>query len=319
MKCSINNKKIAILSLILQPILLNGCQSVLMDPKGQIAIAQRSLILTAFSLMMIVVLPAIYMAILFSWKYRESNTLAPYNPNWDHSYKVEIIVWTIPILIIIFLSILAWKSTHELEPRKNLRPDIKSIVIEVVSLNWKWLFIYPEQGIATINQIAFPANCPVHFKITSHTVMNSFFVPSLGSQMYAMPGMQTHLNLIANEAGIFNGISSNYSGNGFSHMKFKAIATQNRQDFDQWVKTVKKSPKTLITMTDFNHLAQLNNNYSVVFFSTVKPELFKNIMDQFKINNTTKIEQNQQIRSTVINIKNITQTGSLNKSNDIKY
>ncbi|VFP82184.1 ubiquinol oxidase subunit II [Candidatus Erwinia haradaeae] len=294
MKCRTYKKRIAIFPLIMQLMLLNSCQSVLMDPKGHIAIEQRSLILTAFGLMMIVVLPAIYMAILFSWKYRESNTLAQYKPDWDHSYKLEAIVWTIPILIIIFLSILSWKSTHELEPRQALKSDVKSILIEVVSLNWKWLFIYPEQGIATINEIAFPANCPVHFKITSHTVMNSFFVPALGSQMYAMPGMQTHLNLIANKSGTFNGISSNYSGHGFSQMKFKAIATKNRETFNQWTERVKKSPKTLITMNDFNHMAQLKNDHSVTFFSSVKPELFQNIMDQFHVKDSNTIETNKK-------------------------
>ncbi|MFK8259899.1 cytochrome o ubiquinol oxidase subunit II [Erwinia sp. AnSW2-5] len=278
------NKSLGILSLIASMILLSGCDSALLNPKGQIAMEQRSLILTAFGLMMIVVIPAVLMAVVFAWKYRASNTNAKYSPNWSHSNKVEAVVWTVPILIIVFLGILTWKSTHALEPSKPLASDAKPIVIEVVSLDWKWMFIYPEQGIATVNQIAFPANRPVSFKITSNTVMNSFFIPTLGSQIYAMAGMQTRLNLIANEAGTFDGISSNFSGRGFSGMKFKAIATPDEASFEQWVAKAKQSPDTLMTMDDFNKLAAPSENHPVEFFSSVKPELFKDIIGQFKMN-----------------------------------
>ncbi|WP_455812035.1 cytochrome o ubiquinol oxidase subunit II [Pseudomonas graminis] len=278
------NKSLGILSLIASMILLSGCDSALLNPKGQIAMEQRSLILTAFGLMMIVVIPAVLMAVVFAWKYRASNTNAKYSPNWSHSNKVEAVVWTVPILIIVFLGILTWKSTHALEPSKPLASDAKPVVIEVVSLDWKWLFIYPEQGIATVNQIAFPANRPVSFKITSNTVMNSFFIPTLGSQIYAMAGMQTRLNLIANEAGTFDGISSNFSGRGFSGMKFKAIATPDEASFEQWVAKAKQSPDTLMTMDDFNKLAAPSENHPVEFFSSVKPELFKDVIGQFKMN-----------------------------------
>lgn len=278
------NKSLGILSLIASMILLSGCDSALLNPKGQIAMEQRSLILTAFGLMMIVVIPAVLMAVVFAWKYRASNTNAKYSPNWSHSNKVEAVVWTVPILIIVFLGILTWKSTHALEPSKPLASDAKPVVIEVVSLDWKWMFIYPEQGIATVNQIAFPANRPVSFKITSNTVMNSFFIPTLGSQIYAMAGMQTRLNLIANEAGTFDGISSNFSGRGFSGMKFKAIATPDEASFEQWVAKAKQSPDTLMTMDDFNKLAAPSENHPVEFFSSVKPELFKDIIGQFKMN-----------------------------------
>lgn len=278
------NKSLGWMSLIAGTVLLSGCDSALLDPKGQIGLEQRSLILTAFGLMMIVVIPAVLMAIVFAWKYRASNTNAKYSPNWSHSNKVEAVVWTVPILIIVFLGILTWKSTHALEPSKPLASDAKPVVIEVVSLDWKWLFIYPEQGIATVNQIAFPANRPVSFKITSNTVMNSFFIPTLGSQIYAMAGMQTKLHLIANEAGTFDGISSNFSGRGFSGMKFKAIATPDEATFDQWVAKAKQSPDTLTTMDDFKKLAAPSENHPVEFFSSVKPELFQDIIGQFKMN-----------------------------------
>lgn len=284
MRLSKYNKSLGILSLIAGTILLSGCDSALLNPKGQIALEQRSLILTAFGLMMIVVIPAVLMAVVFAWKYRASNTNAKYSPNWSHSNKVEAVVWTVPILIIVFLGILTWKSTHALEPSKPLVSDKKPVEIEVVSLDWKWLFIYPEQGIATVNQIAFPANRPVNFKITSNSVMNSFFIPTLGSQIYSMAGMQTKLHLIANEPGTFNGISSNFSGRGFSGMKFKAIATPDEATFEQWVAKAKESTSTLATMDDFNKLAAPSENHPVEFFSSVKPGLFLDVINQFQMN-----------------------------------
>lgn len=277
------NKSLGILSLIAGTLLLSGCDSALLNPKGQVALEQRSLILTAFGLMMIVVIPAVLMAVVFAWKYRASNTNAKYSPNWSHSNKVEAVVWTVPILIIIFLAILTWKSSHALDPSKPLASDVKPVEIDVVALDWKWLFIYPEQGIATVNQIAFPANTPVNFKITSNSVMNSFFIPTLGSQIYAMAGMQTKLHLIANEPGTFDGISSNFSGRGFSGMKFKAIATPDNASFDQWVAKVKDSSNTLTTMDDFEKLAAPSENHPVEFFSTANPELFKQVIGKFKM------------------------------------
>lgn len=277
------NKSLGILSSIAGTLMLSGCDNALLNPKGQVALEQRSLILTAFGLMLIVVIPAVLMALVFAWKYRASNTNAKYSPNWSHSNKVEAVVWTVPILIILFLGVLTWKSTHSLEPSRPLVSNVKPIEIDVVALDWKWLFIYPEQGIATVNQIAFPANTPVNFKITSNTVMNSFFIPTLGSQIYAMAGMQTKLHLIANEAGTFDGISANFSGRGFSGMKFKAIATPDQASFDQWVAKAKTSSGQMMTMDDFEKLATPSENNPVEFFSTANPELFKKVIGKFKM------------------------------------
>lgn len=285
------NKCLGILSLISGAVLLSGCDSALLNPKGQIALEQRSLIMTAFGLMLVVVIPAVLMAIIFAWKYRASNTNAKYSPEWSHSNKLEAVVWAIPILIIIFLGILTWKSTHALEPSKPIASDVKPVEIDVIALDWKWLFIYPEQGIATVNQIAFPANTPVSFRITSDTVMNSFFIPTLGSQIYAMAGMQTRLHLIANQPGIFDGISSNFSGPGFSGMKFKAIATQDNAAFQQWVDKVKASSNTLTTMDDFNKLAAPSENNPVEYFSTANPQLFDQVVDKFMAHNTMNMSQ----------------------------
>ncbi len=275
------NKSLGMLSLLAGTVLLSGCDSALLDPKGQVGLEQRSLILTALGLMLIVVIPAIVMAIGFAWKYRATNKDAKYSPNWSHSNKVEAVVWTIPILIIIFLAVLTWKTTHALEPSKPLAHEAKPVTIEVIAMDWKWFFIYPEQGIATVNEIAFPANTPVEFKITSNSVMNSFFIPRLGSQIYAMAGMQTKLNLIANEAGSYNGISANYSGRGFSGMKFKAIATPDTETFNQWVAKAKQSPKAMNDMVAYEKLAAPSEYNKVEYFSSVKPDLFKDVINKF--------------------------------------
>ncbi|WP_410016192.1 cytochrome o ubiquinol oxidase subunit II [Sodalis sp. C49] len=275
------NKSLGILSLFCASALLSGCDMALMNPKGQIGLEQRSLILTALGLMLLVVVPAIVMAVVFAIKYRASNTQATYSPNWSHSSKVELVVWTVPILIIIFLALLTWKSTHALDPSKPIASDAKPITIQVVAMDWKWLFIYPEQGIATVNQIAFPTNVPVRFEITSNSVMNSFFIPRLGGQIYAMAGMNATLHLIANESGSYDGISSNFSGRGFSGMKFKAIATPDQQGFDDWVAKVKASPETLTTMDAYEQLAAPSEFNPVEYFSSVKPDLYHAVIDKF--------------------------------------
>ena len=262
-------------------ILLSGCGTTLMDPKGQIGMEQKTLILLSFGLMLIVVIPVIIMTLVFAYRYRASNKDATYTPNWSHSNKIEAVVWIVPCIIILILGIITWKTAHSLDPRRPLQSNAKPITIEVMSLDWKWLFIYPEQGIATVNQIAFPANVPVVFKITSDTVMNSFFIPQLGSQLYSMAGMVNTLHLIANEPGTYQGISSNYSGAGFSGMKFTAIATATPEEFNQWVKKVKQSPLTLKQDT-FDALTKASHNNPVEYFSTVQADLYKNIVAKYE-------------------------------------
>ncbi|WP_346827195.1 cytochrome o ubiquinol oxidase subunit II [Serratia inhibens] len=275
------NKSIGMMSLIASTVMLSGCNMVLMNPKGAIGVEQRTLIITAIALMLIVVIPVIFMAFAFAWKYRASNKDAKYSPNWSHSNKIEAVVWTIPIIIIAILGTITWKTTHELDPFKPIVTDKKPMTIEVVSLDWKWLFIYPEQGIATVNELAFPKDVPVEFKITSNSVMNSFFIPQLGGQIYAMAGMQTKLHLIGNEAGKYDGISSSFSGRGFSGMKFTAIVTPTEGDFDQWVAKVKESSNNLNATSDFNKLAEPSENNPVEYFSSVKPNLFKETIGKF--------------------------------------
>ncbi|NLQ17058.1 ubiquinol oxidase subunit II [Marinomonas sp. M1K-6] len=218
--------------------LLAGCQGGVLDPKGQIGIEEKQLIIVATLLMLLVVIPVIFMTLYFAWKYREGRDEI-YEPKWSHSTKIEIIVWAIPIVIVIILGVITWKSTHALDPYKPLKSDKDHINVQVISMNWKWLFIYPDLGIASVNELRFPANVPVAFQISSEGTMNSFFIPQLGSQIYSMAGMVTKLHLIANEPGTFDGISANYSGAGFTGMKFKAIATETEADFEAWVEGVK--------------------------------------------------------------------------------
>jgi cytochrome o ubiquinol oxidase subunit 2 len=260
--------------------MLSGCNMTLLDPKGQVGLDERNLIITATLLMLLVVVPVIVMTFLFAWKYRASNTDAVYTPKWSHSTKIEIAVWAVPVLIIIALGYVTYKSTHALDPYKPLESDVKPITIEVVALDWKWMFIYPEQGIATVNKIVFPAHTPINFKVTSDSVMNSFFIPALGGQIYAMAGMQTKLHLIANQNAEMDGISANYSGAGFTGMKFKAIAT-SQEDFDAWVSEVKKAPKQL-EKAEYEALSKPSQNNPVELYSSVTPNLFQIIVDKYE-------------------------------------
>ena len=261
-------------------LLLGGCKWTLLDPKGQVGLDQRNLIITATLLMLLVVVPVIVMTFAFAWKYRASNTNATYAPKWSHSTKIEIAVWLVPVLIIIALGYITYKSTHALDPYRPLDSDVKPVTIEVVALDWKWLFIYPEQGIATVNKIVFPANTPINFKVTSDAVMNSFFIPGLGGQIYAMAGMQTKLHLIANQNAELDGISANYSGAGFTGMKFKAIAT-TQEEFDAWVKEAKSSPKQL-EKAEYEALAKPSQNNPVELYSSYAPDLFQKIIDKYE-------------------------------------
>lgn len=259
---------------------LSGCSDwVLFNSKGEIGIAQRDLIITAVGLMLIVVIPAILLTFVFAWKYRASNKNAKYTPDWAHSTKVEIVVWGVPLLIIFTLAIIVWKSTHALDPFKPLESDRQPVVIDVIATDWKWVFVYPEQGIATVNEIAFPENTPIAFNITSNGAMNSFFIPQLGGQIYAMAGMRTQLHLIANEAGVYDGISSNYSGSGFSGMKFKAHALSDA-GFEAWVQKVKASEQGL-DFEGYKQLAQPSKDHPVTYYGNVQPGLFKQVIDQF--------------------------------------
>ncbi|WP_025139294.1 ubiquinol oxidase subunit II [Achromobacter sp. DH1f] len=257
-------------------MLLGGCNMEILSPKGDIGMQERTLLFTATGLMLLVVIPVLFMIVSFAWKYRASNTKADYQPKWAHSTAIEIVVWTVPCIIVAILAVITWRSTHALDPYKPLVSEHKPVTIEVVSLDWKWLFIYPEYDIATVNEIAFPVDVPVNFRITSASVMNSFFIPQLGSQIYSMAGMETKLHLNAREPGTYAGISANYSGAGFSGMRFKAIAT-SQEGFDNWVKEAKASATTL-TPEAYQELTKRSERNPVVKYASVPPSMFEFIL-----------------------------------------
>ena len=261
-------------------ILLAGCDHMLvLNPKGPIGEAERMDIYIAIALMLIVVIPVFVMAVWFPLKYRASNTKATYAPKWSYSARIDLFVWLIPIAIITALAILVWTETHRLNPYKPIDSGVKPIHIEAVSLDWKWLFIYPDQGIAVVNELVFPAKVPVSFRITSDTVMTSFFIPQLGSQIYGMAGMQTRLHLMADEAGVYRGQNQQFSGEGFSHMHFKAMAV-TPEEFDEWVKKAGQSPKTL-DFAGYEEMGKPTIGYPVTYFSHVKPGLFEDIIRKY--------------------------------------
>ena len=261
---------------------LSGCKGGILDPKGQIGIDEKNLIIIATVLMLLVVVPVIVMTLYFAWKYRDTQTHEIYAPKWAHSNKIEAAVWAVPIVIVIILGVITWVSTQELDPYKPIEGKGKHLTVEVVSLNWKWLFIYPEQGIATVNELVFPANVPVEYKITSESTMNSFFIPQLGSQIYSMAGMETKLHLIANEPGTFKGFSANYSGAGFTGMKFNAIATPTQAGFDKWVSDVKaNSSANNLTHANYVELAKASENNPVAYYGKVEDSLFHTIVMKY--------------------------------------
>jgi cytochrome o ubiquinol oxidase subunit 2 len=259
--------------------LLSGCNMDVLNPKGSVGVAEMQLIATSTWVMLIVVIPVIVLSLFFAWRYRSTNKSADYQPNWAHSVPIEIVVWTVPTLIIIFLGWLTWVSTHELDPYKPLDSKVKPIEVDVISLDWKWLFVYPELGIASVNQLAIPVGTPVNFKITSDAVMNSFFIPQLGSQIYAMAGMTTKLHLIADHAGDYAGLSANFSGPGFSDMKFRALAL-SANDFDGWVAKVKADPHELDAAT-YKQLTVQSENTPVSYYSKVDGDVFGTVVAKY--------------------------------------
>ncbi|WP_430390937.1 ubiquinol oxidase subunit II [Dyella sp. 20L07] len=260
-------------------VFLSGCNMEILNPKGDIGAHEKSLILIALGLMAIVAIPVIAMTLWFAWRYRSSNKKATYAPTWSHSTKIEVVVWTIPAIIVAILAVITWHTSHTLDPYKPLESDAKPVTIQVVAMDWKWLFVYPDYGIATVNEIAFPTDVPVNFQITSDSVMNAFFIPQLGSQIYAMAGMETKLHLIAREPGSYEGLSSNYSGEGFSDMRFQAIAT-TEDGFKDWIA---KAKATQVALNDesYKKLSERSLKVPVSYYGSITPGLFTTIVNKY--------------------------------------
>ena len=276
-------------ALLLLPVilLLSGCNTVLLNAPGDVAAQQGRLIIVATVLMLLIIVPVIALTCLFAWRYRQSNQEAIYSPEWHHSTALELVIWSAPLLIIIALGAVTWISTHTLDPYRPLRridaqrlvaKDVKPMVVEVVALDWKWLFIYPELGIATVNELAAPIDVPIAFKITGSTVMNSFFIPALAGQIYAMPGMETKLHAVMNKPGVYDGFSANFSGAGFSNMRFK-FHGMSPTDFERWVQAAKASGNTL-GREAYLQLEKPSAREPVKRYATVAPDLYERILNR---------------------------------------
>src|SRR5437868_8178709 len=250
--------------------LVASCQQTgVLDPQGPIASAERLLLINSTAIMLVVVVPVILATLGFAWWYRSSNAYA--SRSWDPAFegRIEFVTWSIPALIVILLGGVIWIGSHQLDPRAPIPADAKPLRVDVVALDWKWLFIYPDQGIAAVNQLVVPAGTPVQFRLTSATVMNSFFVPQLGSQIYTMSGMTTHLNLLVDSPGEYPGISANFSGDGFADMRFMVKALPP-SDFAAWVKQVRGAGPALDD-AGYAALAKPSEAMPPTTYSAVKP------------------------------------------------
>jgi len=247
-----------------------------LDPQGPVASAERLILINATGIMLVVVVPVIILTLAFAWWYRASITRAAYAPDWAYSGHIELVVWSIPAMVVILLAGVAWAGSHLLDPARKLSSAVKPIRIEVVSLDWRWLFIYPDFGVAAVNDLVVPAGSPVEFMLTSATVMNSFFVPQLGSQIYTMPGMTTRLNLMADRPGDYPGLSAQFSGDGFSDMRFVVHAVPQQQ-FSSWLAHAKGDGKELDAAA-YGQLKAAGRGSSAQTFRGVDAMLFEHIV-----------------------------------------
>jgi cytochrome o ubiquinol oxidase subunit II len=259
-------------------ISLTSCKSAgVLDPQGPIAAAERLLLINSTAIMLVVVVPVIVATMAFAWWYRASNSRASHNPDESYEGRVEFVVWSIPALTVILLGGVIWIGSHQLDPRAPIPAKTAPLHVDVVALDWKWLFIYPDQGVAAVNQLVIPAGTPVEFRLTSATVMNSFFVPQLGSQIYTMGGMTTHLNLLADKPGDYPGFSANYSGDGFSRMRF-VVKSVPPSGFDAWVEQARGKGVGLDDAS-YTELAKPSKAVPPTTYRSVEPKLFERIVD----------------------------------------
>jgi cytochrome o ubiquinol oxidase subunit 2 len=251
---------------------LSGCQSGVLSPQGPIGAAERTILLNSLMIMLAIVVPTILATLAFAWWFRSSNTRARYLKDWAYSGRIELVVWSIPTLVILFLGGVIWIGSHNLDPAKPLDSHVKPLDVQVVSLDWKWLFIYPDQGVASVNELVVPASTPLHFRLTSSGVMSAFFVPQLGSMIYTMNGMTTQLHLQADREGEFYGRASQFSGDGFSGMQFTLRAV-SADAFDAWVRTAQSAGPAL-DRNGYMTLSKQSINIPPSTYRLLDPDLF---------------------------------------------
>src|ERR1700730_392427 len=272
------NARAARRAVLTAPIVLTACQPAVLDPQGVIGQAEKMILMDSLAIMLAIVVPTIAATLAFAWWFRASNARARYLPDWVFSGRIELIVWSIPLLTVILLGGVIWIGSHDLDPAKPLPSNTPPLEMQVVSLDWKWLFIYPSQGVASVNQLVVPAGVPIHFSLTSASVMNAFFIPQLGSMIYTMNGMTMQLNLRADAPGTFRGLSSHYSGDGFSDMHFDVHAVSPEQ-FAAWIERTRSTGPTL-DPASYAELAKQSMNVSPFTFRAADPALFQQIVAQ---------------------------------------
>ncbi|WP_331375170.1 ubiquinol oxidase subunit II [Sinorhizobium chiapasense] len=256
---------------------LGGCTGGVLDPKGPIAFAERQILLNATGIMLAIVIPVMIATLGVAFWFRASNKRARYRPNFTYSGRIELLVWSVPLMTVLLVGTVAWIGAYDLDPPRPIASSTKPLKIQVVSLDWKWLFIYPEQGVASVNHLTIPVGTPVSFELTSSGVMNSFFVPQLAGQIYTMAGMVTRLNLRADYSGTYRGMSANYSGAGFSDMHFKvdAVAPDN---FAQWAASTRSAGPMLDSQT-YAALVKPSKAVAPSTYGSIASGLFADILN----------------------------------------
>jgi cytochrome o ubiquinol oxidase subunit 2 len=281
---------------VLLGLYLSSHNIQVLNAKGTIAKRERSLLIVTFLLSLLVVIPVFTMTFVISWKYRASNTHAKYTPDWDHHLGAEVAWWAIPSVIILVLSVITWNSSHSLDPYKPLASKSgKSLNVQVVALNWKWLFIYPQQHIASVNMLEFPVNEPLNLELTADAPMNSFWIPQLGGQIYAMPGMVTQLHLVADQSGDYRGSSANISGAGFAGMDFTARAT-SQTNFSQWAKSSSTSSRQL-TADSYKNLSKDSQYNPVAYYSVMDNYVFDQVVGKYMSPNGSAVSSMSSMES----------------------
>lgn len=269
-----------ILVIVLVVFFTHSDNYILFKPHGMIAQGESDIIrIFILFVLFCIALPVFLLTFFIAWRYKEDSTKASYKPDWVIRKRFQFFWWTIPTLLIIAMGIVMWQKTHELDPTKALISPNKPLTIQVVSLRWKWLFIYPDQNIATVNVVEFPQNSPVVFKLTADSPMNSFWIPNLGGQMYSMVGMVNTLHLIGNTIGEFPGSAAELNGEGFAGMRFP-VRVVSQKDFNAWVQMVKKSPRQLDSKT-YDSLAAPSENTPQMFYSSVGKDLYSTIIMKY--------------------------------------
>ena len=265
-----------IVVVLISAAMLSGCSEGVLDPHGPVATAERQILFNSLGIMLAIVIPTILATLGVAYWFRASNKRARYRPDFTYSGRLEVLVWSIPIMTVLLVGGVAWVGAHDLDPRKPIASTVKPVTVQVVSLDWKWLFIYPEQGIASVNQLTIPVGTPISFELTSSGVMNSFFVPQLGSQIYTMAGMVTRVQLQADHPGKYPGLSAQFSGDGFADMRFTvdAVPTEN---FAQWVDAA-RSDGPVLDAQAYADLAKPSQAVAPFTYRAVAPRLFTSIL-----------------------------------------